>query len=621
MEVAIRQPSVQGLARSLHEFLQETLTVEATKVALQVQCLMKQGTLMVLVQHPADTATPAAKEWFEQLELALLRYAPNFVSPVLDLDLPYCNQIRLYLRVFGQQQPYAQHRFVYQNASVSQSAEVGAIASDQDLGTDSDSTDFSFNPFAASNLSPETLDESTFDETSANSALVAIPAEDAEVPDSDEPMPVSSSPRRWLWGGAAIAVSLVSFGAGMVLMTYPCVLGRCEPIQKAQFMSSQSGRSLQQAKSNEELLRVRQQLIETNRLLTNVPPWSNRYTQAQNLLQTTQSQKLQVERVLAAEGKTGAALQRGQTTPQTAASWQAVKLLWQDAIHQLSTIPADSPVYHLAQNRLTSYRENLAGINRLLGEEQAAQRQLQAGKSAAQKAEARQGIAQSLESWQLVQASWQVAVNNLQQVPNTTTAFASAQELLGRYNPKLAVVRDRVTREQTAQKSYTQATQLAKTAQTYEQQNQWSMAVITWRKALNQARQVPKETPLFEPAQALEPSYTQALTAAETQLRSAIVLQKAQNDLERVCSGTPQICSFLITKAVIRVQFTPTYEQTMRSAFAAGQTGNSSVVGNAINHIDGLRLALQAIANNSGTPVESYSADSREIVWGFNPGG
>lgn len=609
MEVATRQPSLQELAQHLHQFLQQSLPLEAKPVDLQVQCIIKQGTLMALIQHSADVAMPAVKTLFEQLEPALLQVAPKFVSPMLDLELPNCNQVKLYLRVLGQQQPYACHEFAYE------------IASNPDLAADSSLAETSFDHFAATDSNTETSVKASYDAMTASSALVvAAPTIASEAPD-DLLKPVAAPQRRLLWLGAAVGVSLVSFGAGMLIITYPCVLGRCEPIQTAQAISRQSARSLTQAQSNEELLRVRQQLTETNRLLVNVPPWSAKHAQAQSLLHTTQAQTLQVERVLVAEGKAGAALQKGQLTPQAETSWQAVRLLWQTAIDQLSTIPIDSPLYSLAQIRLRAYRQNLTGVDRLLQAEQVAQQQLRAAKSAAQKAEARQGIAQSLANWQVVQATWQVAVNRLQQVSSTTTAFATAQAMLGRYNPKLAEVRDRVTREQTAQTSYTQATQLAQTATIYEQQNQWSMAVITRRKALKFVRQVAKDTPFFDQAQALAAPYTQALAAAEAQLRSAILLQKAQNDLDRVCNGNPKTCSFLVTKAVIRVQFTPAYEQTMQTVFAARQAGNQSVVGNAINHINQLRSALQAIANNSGTPVETYSANGREIVWGFNPGG
>ncbi len=645
MEVALPQTSLQTLAQALQQRLQAT--DQSTNVGappLRIQCAMKQTTLMVLAEHAAAAEVPSVSALFDHLKHVVLAIAPDYVSPERELDKPYCQQVRLYLRARGQSEPAAFLSFAYQVPEASpdlsvvranesevqpNESEVQPIESEPadalDHGSDRHWPDHPEGPRTCSLRSTEGTAPTTVDsdQEATTTALALFNPDFATVPEPEEQLSFGQRlfSQRPLWLAAALGISVISFGAGMLLVTFPCVFGRCEPVQMAEIMSRKSARSLQQADSNQELLQIRQTLGQTQQLLGQVPPWSAKHEQAQLLLRTNQLQTQEVERLLEAERSARQAQEKGQSLPQSATGWQEVRSLWQRAISQLEAISAERPSYDLAQKRLVHYREGLAVASQLLHEEQTAQSQVKAAQSAAQKAEARQGLAQTLEHWQLVQATWQMAVNHLMQIPSTTTAHAEAQTLLSQYNAKLAEVRDRVSRDQAAQTAYTQANQLAKAAQTYEQQNQWSRAVTTWRQALQNARQVPQNTPQFEAAQALVEPYTQALAAAESQLRVAVKLQTAQENLNRVCEGTPKTCSFLVTQDVIRVQFSPLYEQAMRTAFAAGQAGNSGAVGGALNHIDGLRTALQAIANHSGIPVETYSADGSEILWGFNPGG
>ncbi|HIK16007.1 MAG TPA: hypothetical protein IGS53_12085 [Leptolyngbyaceae cyanobacterium M33_DOE_097] len=619
MNVATPQKTLHELAHQLQVELRATACV-ANIAALSIQCAMKQGALLVLMQYPPTFEFGDPQELFAVMERLILAIAPQFVSSSLDLDKPYCTKVRLYLKSEAQPRPIAAHTFAYGpsvagstvDSDDSETAALGVPEIDPAGRGKSLSEDADPNPRPTDN-------EPTFDSAIALFNLEEEePEPELEEADSNWPAFLQG---RSLWVLTALGVSAVSFGAGMLLITFPCVFGRCEPIQMATELSRKSSRSLEKAESNRDLIALKQQFKETDRLLSKVPPWSAQSTQARGIQQSNQIRKLEVEKLLKAETKASEAQQKGQVVPQPVASWQQVRSLWEAAIAEVEVIPASSPSYELAQKRLTNYRDGLAIAKRLLEEEQTAQTHIKSAKGAAQKAEARQGLAQTLDQWRAVQVTWQVGVNKLLQVSNTTTAYSEAQTLLASYNAKLAEARDRVTREETAQTAYAQANQLAQVAQSAEAQNQWSLAVINWRKALSSAQQVPQGMPQYEAAQALVAPYTQALANAEKQLKSAIKLQQAQSDIARVCEGTPKTCSFLVTQSVIRVQFTPTYEQAMRNAFAAGQTGNQGAVGGALNHIDGLRTALQAIANNSGIPVEAVNAEGTEIVWGFNPGG
>ncbi|HEY9655913.1 MAG TPA: hypothetical protein V6C50_10510, partial [Crinalium sp.] len=295
--------------------------------------------------------------------------------------------------------------------------------------------------------------------------------------------------------------------------------------------------------------------------------------------------------------------------------------LWREAIAQLQTISQSNPLYIYAQTRSTAYAANLAAIGKLSLAEQQAQKKLGAAKETAKTAAARQGIAQTSENWQLAQVTWQVAINTLRQIPSSTTSYAEAQRLLSDYQPKLAAARDRATQEQLAQKAFNQAIGLAQRAEAAQTRNQWSQAVANWKDALTNIKQVPNNTAYAELAQPLVTSYSTAAQQAEAQLEVAAARQRTRDDLNRICTGSPRMCTYAIDNDVIRVQFTSGYERKLRTAFILGQSGDRGTLGGAVNHIETLQTALQTITDNAGLPLEVYSADGSELIGSFNPKG
>lgn len=225
----------------------------------------------------------------------------------------------------------------------------------------------------------------------------------------------------------------------------------------------------------------------------------------------------------------------------------------------------------------------------------------------------------------MVQATWQTAVNALNQIPASTTSHTAAKPLLTDYEETLTAVRDRLNQEQIATKAYAQATSLALSAQASESQNQWSRSVYLWQEALTHAKRIDPGTQRYAEAQALIISYTNALRAAQTQLQGAVTTQKAlertREDLDRICAGTPKTCTYSLETDRIRIRYTDTYEQALQTAFAAGQSGDYGALGSAMNHVETLQTALQTLANNAGLPIEVYNADGSELMGSFNPGG
>jgi hypothetical protein len=88
----------------------------------------------------------------------------------------------------------------------------------------------------------------------------------------------------------------------------------------------------------------------------------------------------------------------------------------------------------------------------------------------------------------------------------------------------------------------------------------------------------------------------------------------ANRDLQRTCTGNPQICSYTVTNKAIVVRLTPLYTQTlMQTALVASAQGNGNAKVGIINHVNTLGNALQAIGENAKLPIEIYGADGKQI--------
>jgi len=523
---------------------------------------------------------------------------------------------KLYLRASGQRQPHAAYTF-----SIAQSPDSDALPPTvPDQSTVPDHSELPSEATADAVEDPSTAasgQDVNATPADAESSALAPPSL-VETPLSSA-RPARSSRLPWLVAG--IGVSIAGFTTGLWLMSRPCAMGACEPLQTAQALNQQATQVLQTAKTEQDLQQAQQQLTEANRRLGEIPIWSSHHGEAQTLQQVTQSQLDLLKQVFVATGKAATAMQKSQALPQTAADLQTTQSLWREAIAQLQTVPATSPLHTFVQEHMREFATNLEATGKLSTAEQQAQKTIALAKDTARIATARQGIAQSVENWQLAQSTWQVAVNTLKQIPSSTTSYAEAQQLLSDYQPKLMAVRDRAMQEQIARNAFNQAMVLAQKAETAQRQNQWNQAVATWREALANIKQVPQNTAYAEPAQPLVASYSTSLKQAEAQLQVALALQRTRDDLNRVCAGSPKLCTYAIASDVIRVQFTADYERRLRTAFMVGRAGDNGTLGGAVNHIETLQTALQTISNNAGLPLEVYSADGSELIGSFNPKG
>jgi CRISPR/Cas system CSM-associated protein Csm2 small subunit len=416
-------------------------------------------------------------------------------------------------------------------------------------------------------------------------------------------------------GGVVLAAIFTS----IYMLTRPCVIGRCKPLQTAQQLNQGATRMAKSADSQSELLAAQQQLVAANNSLKQIPRWSGHYQEAQQLSQSLFNQSALLNQAIAALQQGARATQRSQNPPRSALELQTIQALWQDAIANLAAVPSDSALFPLAQQKLPAYQTNLKSVNQQLQMEQQASKKLILAQKTALLAKQRQDTAQSWQAWQTAKSNWVSAIDTLATIPKTSAAYKEAQQLLPTYQTQLATASDRASKEQMAAKAFSQAISQANLAQREQQQNQFTNAVNNWKQALTYAKQVPSGTLYYKQVQPLITSYSETIQQAQAQLKVANVLQKARTDLNRTCSSNIRVCTYTVNNKLIVVQLTSGYEQTVERNYIVGKRkGDLSLQAGIAFHYRALRQALEIISANADIPLQVYEPDG-SLIHSYKP--
>lgn len=607
MKTATRPDNLEALEYLLQDGLRAKLS---PLVPVRVRCCLKEEILVVLAQHPANVA-PDSQQVFSSLE-RILREQHQLES----------KPIKIYIRVEGQKQPYAFYSFNINSKATTPTHEenLDSIAPED---------------FLTETVAPESTverEQQQEENVSASGSSVQTSPhpwdqpiqEEAVIPEEpldEEAEPAIAKSKQALLpllvaGGG---LSLFIFFISLFVLTRPCVMGACRAIPQAEELSRISLKRLQQPQSGKEVLEAQEQLTQAIHMLESIPFWSGHHSTAQELLKGYRAQAQRVEEVVTALKTAARAAYRSENPPHPASRWTEIQGMWRDAIARLEQLPTNSNLQPLAQQKIKEYQANLAAANQRLDKERESQTRLQEAKDAALIAEARQGVAQSPEHWQLVYSTWQTAMKRLNQIPQGTTAYEEAQQLQALYTPKTATARDRKTQEQIAANSYNQGLRIAQLAKNSQLENQWSLAVTNWRNALTYINQVPRNTFYYGKAQSLVKPYTNALNQAKGNLHLAVKAQQVRSDLTQTCTANTQVCNFGIINNIIKVRLTPAYTQLVKQTALAAQTrGDSNAQAGIVKHIMTLGEALEAISDNARMPLEVYDSEGN-LIQSHNP--
>jgi hypothetical protein len=551
---------------ALEQLCQQQLQERFPQMApLQARCYLREETLVVLVEHhPPVLAYP---HFIFRLFEQLLEEA----QPVEE-----CTGL-MYLRMQGQQQPYAFHIAKVRPTSDAIAPDLTEEVTGEAAVTDAE------NPLERENFYPEDSGHSQ----------------------------VSSSSRKEVWLPLVVAgtgLSLFVFCVSLYVLSRPCVVGPCREIPVARELAEASLDTLKAPPSGQAIFAARSQLKRALQILRSIPPWSRHRGEAQRWLSRYQNTAAELEFLVEGLQAAARAGNATQNPPLPVPRWEQAQALWRDAIANLERLSPESEFSDFAYQKIREYRRNLRVVTRALEMEREAQGHLNAAQEMVKTAEVRYTLAESLEDLRLVEQMWEQVTSRLRKIPKFTTSYPEARETLRLYLPQVATVRDRISQEIFTRNTYDRAVGFAEKAKAAEAANQLTEAVNHWRNALETMKQVPENTFDGAKAKTLTKTYTGDKNRTEIKLQNALKLQQARSDLAQLCTKTTKVCNFTLDEKGISVVLTPTYVQQVRSSATNAQSkGDLKTQVELLDHVYTLERALNTISDNAGLPLAVYT--------------
>ncbi|NET54587.1 MAG: hypothetical protein F6K09_40175, partial [Merismopedia sp. SIO2A8] len=235
--------------------------------------------------------------------------------------------------------------------------------------------------------------------------------------------------------------------------------------------------------------------------------------------------------------------------------------------------------------------------------EESAQGVLDSAAEAAQLAQTRQGIAQTLEHWQFARVTWLVAIDRLKQVPAQTLAAIEAQRLNTFYQSSLEEVNMRIHQEQDVTSAFKNASQKAQLALASEQRSDWQQAIADWQEAIRHVEQIDMSSSYSLEVEELKKQYKSAIANAQEKLNTHAQIEGA---LKQSCIGELQFCRIISIDQSIKLELHESYMDAINTA-----RGNSNYNLQAVitDHQLIVRHNLDRISDRFGIPIEVYNPD------------
>jgi tetratricopeptide (TPR) repeat protein len=557
MKVAVQHQDLQLLEQHLQA---EVLTKVPLGEVWEIKCAVKKDELMILIAHP-EGMTVNSKHILLMLKKAL--QSSNTVT---------AERVQCFLKKSGAELPYGKSSFLLQHREQLRSP---------------------IPPSSALTYIPSVIpdeSEAEFD------AWVETP--DLWTSESERPV------KSLLLGIALMGICV--FSSAFYLLTRPCVMSECQEMQTATELTWELRKIIRGANSPSELIAIQQQLQTASNNLTNIPRWSSRYAQAQELKGSLSVQLEKINQVLTAFKAAEVAQQQMPPTGKTVNELQNIQHLWRVAIAPLEAISPSNELHSIAQPKLSQYRQSLQTVNQELLSQEQWSKKLNDAKAVATVAQERQTKAKSLKEWQEAQNTWQIAINALNIIPPTSPAYSQAQQLLLEYKPQLVNTRDRATIVQTSARNYQQAINTANQAQAYAQNNQWQLALTYWDQALQNTRQISPDSVYYNQAQQMLLAYTSARQQAQAQVKLINNLQQVRDDVNQICVREIRICTFTINKTGIAISLTPDYERVIATTLSDSDLETT-------NHWYILQESLGEIGDRVNLPVFIYDTQGQGL--------
>jgi hypothetical protein len=405
-----------------------------------------------------------------------------------------------------------------------------------------------------------------------------------------------------------LGLGLGVLAIGIYGLSDPCVTGTCPPLNQAKF-SINSSLLVLDPDSSSSLLATKQKLSEARAQLKSIPWWSPHRAQANRLDSETQTILRDIDQLKMAIASGNQATLLMQKSALSIAEWQRVQLLLTQAIEQLQQLAPNSKFQAFAIAQKQEYEKKLLVINQRRQQEQLAHAIYEQAMKTARFAKIQENMAQSINDYDRISATWKKAIQSLQNISEGTTPYETTAKLLALYGQEYKNIDLLKKNEVIASINFQQAVQEAKIAEKSERSNQWSLAISHWKNALAYLKQIPKNSFLSVKTQSSSIQYNLSLNKAQENFRIANRLQFIKNNLDKICSQENKACNYSIDKNMIKVKLTSSYlQQIWDLSIQAKLNANIKEQAEILNHLTRLEQSFQIISNQAGIPLVVYSS-------------
>ena len=423
----------------LGDILQKRLAAKVTDIQdFQVKCAIKNDLLMILTEHPPDV-TVDTQQVFDVL------------AQTIQSQFNYKTQhIQFFLRVFGDKLPYAKYFLDSPMPTVETEGETEST-NQKEKGTSlTEPIPDSFVPSPEArffNYSPpdSILHNLSLDEDESQEiAEASYPF--VHIPDQPEKRHLwRSFPPASIIGTTVFIVFL--YLSGTFVLHRGCVILECKELQTAKKFKGEYRQQIKSTKTELELLAIQQKLDAVVADLQQIPQWSPRYRESQELVANFSQESLKINQVLLAL-RTAISVEKRNLDP--AKSWAELRNrqnLLRQAITRLNTVKHESEFYQLVQGNLPRYENSLNTITQQLIKEETWLKKIASAKTLGEAAIKGQATAKSVTDWQQVKFNLQTAINSLKTIPEDSFGFQDASKLLATYQSKIIVADDNAKKE------------------------------------------------------------------------------------------------------------------------------------------------------------------------------
>ena len=411
----------------------------------------------------------------------------------------------------------------------------------------------------------------------------------------------------WFFVGAASF-----FVAGILgfVLTRPCSFGACPRIETAQAEGERALADLTLGADLKAVTAAKEQLNGAVRSLQPIPFWSPHRSRAQAVLPEFESQLSALDRVTMAQEQAYQAALASQNPPHSAAKWKDIARQWREAIATLETVPENNPVRRLASSKLTEYRANLSTVKVRIDAEAKAEENLSGAQQAATIATATAKQANALEDWEAALESWELAVDRIDRIPQGTLAYKEAQALQIDYRKEMELVRDRTLQERNASKNLSKAKQLASDAERVESENQWTIAVQTWKAAIRQIEELTPGTTAHTAAQSLAGLYQKSLKEAENNRQVSLRFQPVEPSFYAACGATAtQKCTYSVSSGNVRLNLFQDYDRAINQSITPpDERSEIDIDSGVVTQSNQLLKEITLLSTQAQVPIELYDA-------------